>query len=108
MFGEGEDGLDVHRTPLFIYKNFETKEARQDLGTISLNYLTPTILDELNVKMSPYQYMLLDAKKSYPALTKDFVTRNTEKSQILKDYELIEYDILTGRKWSLDSFYTVK
>ena len=108
MFGEGEDGLDVHRTPLFIYKNFETKEARQDLGTISLNYLTPTILDELNVKMSPYQYMLLDAKKSYPALTKDFVTGNTEKSQILKDYELIEYDILTGRKWSLDSFYTVK
>jgi hypothetical protein len=75
---------------------------------MSLNYLTPTILSELDVKMSPYQYMLLNVKDDYPALTKDFV-KTGEKAQVLKDYELIEYDILTGKKWSLDSdFYESK
>lgn len=109
-FNEGDDGMNIHRTPLFIYKNFETESSDKNgnLGTMSLNYLTPTILSELDVKMSPYQYMLLNVKDDYPALTKDFV-KTGEKAQVLKDYELTEYDILTGKKWSLDSdFYESK
>lgn len=94
---------DLHRTPLFIYTNFNSGE-KKDLGTISLNYLTPTLLNQLDVKMSPFHYLLLDVKKDYPALTNDFV-KDKKETDVLKDYELIEYDILSGNRWSKGKFY---
>lgn len=95
---------DIHRTPLFIYSNFSTGE-KNNLETMSLNYLTPTVLEEVDAKMSPFHYLLLDVKKSYPALTRDFKYNNSSKEdkQKLADYELIEYDILSGAKWSQEN-----
>lgn len=104
----GADKKDNARTPMFIYKNFGNTSRRTDLGTLSLNYLSTTVLDEVNAKLSPFDYMLKDVQVKYPALTRRFVDIDAE-DQILKDYQMIQYDILSGRRWSnSNEFFQIK
>ena len=105
MFEKELNKNDIRRTPLFVYSNF--KKERQDLGTSSLIYNQILALNTFNSKISPFQYLLSDLREKYPALTKQFV-KTDEKSEILKDFEMIEYDILSGNKYSLGDFYKIK
>ena len=105
MFEKELNKNDIRRTPLFVYSNFE--KEKQDLGTSSLIYNQILALNAFNSKLSPFQYLLSDLREKYPTLTKQFVKAN-EKSDILKDFEMIEYDILSGNKYSLGDFYKVK
>ena len=105
MFEKELNKNDIRRTPLFVYSNF--KKEKQDLGTSSLIYNQILALNTFNSKISPFQYLLSDLREKYPALTKQFV-KTDEKSGILKDFEMIEYDILSGNKYSLGDFYKIK
>lgn len=105
MFEKELNKNDIRRTPLFVYSNF--KKEKQDLGTSSLIYNQILALNAFNSKLSPFQYLLSDLREKYPALTKQFV-KIDEKSGILKDFEMIEYDILSGNKYSLGDFYKIK
>ena len=105
MFEKELNRNDIRRTPLFVYSNF--KKEKQDLGTSSLIYNQILALNAFNSKLSPFQYLLSDLREKYPALTKQFV-KTDEKSGILKDFEMIEYDILSGNKYSLGDFYKIK
>ncbi len=105
MFEKELNKNDIRRTPLFVYSNF--KKEKQDLGTSSLIYNQILALNAFNSKLSPFQYLLSDLREKYPALTKQFV-KIDEKSDILKDFEMIEYDILSGNKYSLGDFYKIK
>lgn len=105
MFEKELNKNDIRRTPLFVYSNF--KKEKQDLGTSSLIYNQILALNAFNSKLSPFQYLLSDLREKYPALTKQFV-KTDEKSDILKDFEIIEYDILSGNKYSLGDFYKIK
>lgn len=104
VFGNYQNEHDIRRTPLLVYSNFENEKVK--LGTQSLNYTQVTALSQANLKLSPFQYMLNDLRQSFPALNKDFVTMDeAEKNQLLKDYEMIEYDILSGEKFSKGKFF---
>ena len=105
MFEKELNKNDIRRTPLFVYSNFE--KDKEDLKTSSLIYNQNLVLDSVNSKLSPFQYLLGDLREKYPALTKQFVKLD-EKSEILKDYEMIEYDILSGKKYSRGDFYKIK
>lgn len=105
MFEKELNKNDIRRTPLFIYSNF--KKEKQDLGTSSLIYNQILALSAFNSKLSPFQYLLSDLREKYLALTKQFV-KTDEKSDVLKDFEMIEYDILSGNKYSLGDFYKIK
>lgn len=105
MFEKELNKNDIRRTPLFVYSNF--KKEKQDLGTSSLIYNQILALNAFNSKLSPFQYLLSDLREKYPALTKQFV-KIDEKSDVLKDFEMIEYDILSGNKYSLGDFYKIK
>ena len=105
MFEKELNKNEIRRTPLFVYSNF--KKEKQDLGTSSLIYNQILALNAFNSKLSPFQYLLSDLREKYPALTKQFV-KTDEKSDVLKDFEMIEYDILSGNKYSLDDFYKIK
>jgi phosphoglycerol transferase MdoB-like AlkP superfamily enzyme len=94
---------NTQNTPLFIYSNFET--TKNNLGTMSLNYLQTKVFDQVNAKISPFQALLIETSKQNPALTKKITTEN---SQALKDYEMIEYDILAGKKYSSGEFFEIK
>ena len=104
VFSNYQNEHDIRRTPLLVYSNFENEKVK--LGTQSLNYTQVTALSQANLKLSPFQYMLNDLRQSFPALNKDFVTMDeAEKNQLLKDYEMIEYDILSGEKFSKGKFF---
>ena len=105
MFEKELNKNDIRRTPLFVYSNFE--KGKQDLGTSSLIYNQILALNSFDSKLSAFQYLLSDLREKYPALTKQFI-KTDEKSDILKDFEMIEYDILSGNKYSLGDFYKVK
>ena len=105
MFEKELNKNDIRRTPLFVYSNF--KKEKQDLGTSSLIYNQILALNSFDSKLSAFQYLLSDLREKYPALTKQFV-KTDEKSDILKDFEMIEYDILSGNKYSLGDFYKIK
>lgn len=105
MFEKELNKNDIRRTPLFVYSNFE--KEKQDLGTSSLIYNQILALNSFDSKLSAFQYLLSDLREKYPALTKQFI-KTDEKSDILKDFEMIEYDILSGNKYSLGDFYKIK
>jgi Phosphoglycerol transferase and related proteins, alkaline phosphatase superfamily len=105
MFEKELNKNDIRRTPLFVYSNFE--KEKQDLGTSSLIYNQILALNSFDSKLSAFQYLLSDLREKYPAITKQFI-KTDEKSDILKDFEMIEYDILSGNKYSLGDFYKIK
>lgn len=53
--------------PFIIWSN--VGEGRGDIGTISLNYLLPTLLEEAGLPLSDYYSHLLTLKKDVPVLT---------------------------------------
>ncbi len=100
LFENYQEKNDVQRTPLFIYSNFQTD--KKSLGITSLNYLQVKVLDQIGAKLSPFQQLLLENSKNNLALTKK---ETINKTEALSDYEMIEYDILSGGKYSLGDFY---
>jgi hypothetical protein len=92
------DGL-MHKTPFFIYANFEIGEAEY-LGTFSPNYLFDILLDTLNFKKVARYYLLDELKKTAPILTHSFYyNHEPEQNQPLTDYELVNYDLLFGKRY---------
>lgn len=59
--------LRLRKVPLLIWANYELPE--QDLGTISMTQVIPTLLDAAGVRMSPWYQYQLDLKKDVPIIT---------------------------------------
>ena len=57
----------LRSTPFVIWSN--VFEGREDLGTMSLNYLLPTLLKSADMPLSPYFRFMLDLKEKVPILT---------------------------------------
>lgn len=110
-----EEPLKLRETPFFIYTNFAA--AEQDLGVQSLNYLSYDLLHELNFPLTPYYALMGSLLKELPGLTDDSLLGPAEKQltredlaniQAFHDYELIQYDLIKGRQYSVDmDFYQV-
>lgn len=95
---EGDDGL-AFKTPFFIYSNF--KEEKGDVGTISPNYISSETLDYIGAKKPPFYYLLDDMKKENPIFTSiHFNGDKPNQSEVLSDYEMIQYDIMRGNGYS--------
>ena len=67
--GYDNEELDlIHRkVPFFIWANYSLEQ--HDLGTISLNYIIPTLLDVANIPKNPYYSYQLDLKNQIPIIT---------------------------------------
>lgn len=64
---EQERNLVTRKVPLLIWANYPLEQ--QDLGTMSMNYVVPTLLDIAGVQLSPYYSYLLQLKEQVPILT---------------------------------------
>lgn len=62
-----EKMLRLRTVPLLIWTNYETDN--EDLGTMGINYVVPTLLDVAGVELSPYYKYMLDLKKDVPVLS---------------------------------------
>ena len=56
-------------TPLLIWANYNLKKETKALGSMSLNFVVPTLLELAGIPLSPYYQTILELKKQAPVLT---------------------------------------
>lgn len=126
--------VQMHSTRYFIYSN---KYARQHGAKAKLtsktNYVNTSdfiamMLEQTNSKVTAYQALLTEVHKKLPALTISYSddtgftlvdqkgkevdpkTLTSSQQALLKDYEMIQYDMTAGSAYALKikGFYTMK
>ncbi len=119
----GADVLDKYRTPMFIYSNFETPKS-EDLGELSMNYISNSLFNKYNFKKPAYYYMIDDLKTKSSVFQANYNQMNPENlysqykngkkidaetKQLFKDYEAILYDVFEGENYSVElGFYSIE
>nr|WP_315527186.1 LTA synthase family protein [Carnobacterium maltaromaticum] len=110
-----QNSLDkMHETPLLIYSNANKKD--KELGMISPIYFAPELLEVANADITGFYALLNQLQSNLPAFEKEmYLEKNTEKMKksvnelsqetqaLLADYYMIQYDITTGKKYSLQT-----
>lgn len=102
--------LARYRTPFLIYSN--EKSLNQKVDIISPIYFINYVLDVLDLKVTPYEALLLELEEKLPVLdvgvyfdmeSKKYVSNREELSpdtlSILEDYTSIMYDIVSGNNY---------
>lgn len=67
-YTEDELALRLRKVPLIIWANFDLGDET-DLGTMSMPYVVPTLLEMAGVSISPYYSYMLNIKDSVPIMT---------------------------------------
>lgn len=102
-------------TPLLIMSNMDDFQI-ENIDDVSPIFIAPLILRELNSPLSPFYVFLLDLYEEFSVLHNNFkldanqnqVDELTEhQEQLLLILELIQYDILEGKEYTLSSFFTI-
>jgi len=68
-------------TPLLIWANYNLGRENKDLGTMSLNFVIPTLLELADVPLSPYYQTMLELKQQVPVVTAYGVCVDTQGRQ---------------------------
>ena len=89
---------EMYTTPFFIWKNYETES--EELDTISLNYLSLVLKEELGLPLTKWDKIRKNAHSQYKAinpfgvLTSDNKWLHIEDITLPEEYELIQYNLL--------------
>ena len=90
-------------TPYLIYTNFDARYQTKSLPTTTPNCMVNTMLNTLNYQKDPIYYLLDDVCQEEPILTATWLEDKVlSDSEIMMDYELVTYDILSGKKYWQD------
>jgi phosphoglycerol transferase MdoB-like AlkP superfamily enzyme len=94
-------------TSLFIYSNLELE--REELNSLSPAFLGVTLWDMLEQPLTPYQVMLNNIRQAIPGLEVNVLVGpdghikynlTEEEQELLREYKLIQYDMLIGSQYS--------
>ena len=81
-----EDAQLLYRsTPLLIWANYDLALPSRDLGTMSLNFVVPTLLELGGISLSPYYQTMLELKSQVPVVTAYGVCVDTNGQQYAMD-----------------------
>lgn len=124
MVNSGDKNLInlAHLTPYFIYANFDLENTftekgvaalnkangfsfqtkSVDLPTVTPNCLANILYDVLGVEKPAMVYLAAEVCEEAPILAPTyFANSKPEMTEVLKDYQIINYDILNGKRYSL-------
>lgn len=103
-----EQELLLRRVPMVIWANFDLEV--QELGTMSMNYVVPTLLEMANVERSAYYDYILEMKQQVPVISSYGKYYDTEGNQydydqdtglpyeaLVNDYFYLEYHNISGK-----------
>ena len=100
-YDDAQKQLQLRKVPLVIWANYELEQV--NLGTMSMNYVVPTLLDLANMPTNPYYRYMLQAKEQVPILTAygnyydaagnlyKYDDSNAPHRQLVGDYFNLEY-----------------
>ncbi|GAE35781.1 LTA synthase family protein [Halalkalibacter akibai] len=109
---EEEDYRSFHETPLFMYSNVDTE--RKDLNSISPAFIGPTLFEIMNMDLPPYYQFLAKLKGEIAGLAattkidpegKEILKLTEKQEELLKQYEMLQYDLLVGKQYSLELLF---
>ncbi|SEL28215.1 Phosphoglycerol transferase MdoB [Carnobacterium iners] len=108
---EANGRVTMHQTPLLIFST--EKEKQESIGTISPIYFMNHVLALADSPVSPYYAFLMTLEASLPAFEKGTYLEagkqeaklnreelSQETNDLLKEYDLLQYDITIGNKQS--------
>lgn len=99
-------------TPLLIYANYEV--PKEDLKVMSPAFIGPTLFDLAGIKQPLFFTFLEEVKSELPGIKPGLLINQEQKSQfalskkqqqLLKDYQLIQYDLLIGKQYSREILF---
>lgn len=65
-YSDAENAMRIRQVPLLIWANFELPQV--ELGTMSMNFVVPTLLELADVRLSPYYSYILQLKEQVPVV----------------------------------------
>ncbi|MBO0421663.1 sulfatase-like hydrolase/transferase [Enterococcus plantarum] len=108
------DEVRMHETEFLMYDNQEKLSGRNTHDAlISPFYFAPTLFEQSNIQMTGFYQLLSELEKQIPAFEKGFYYKDKQWSKTLSlnktqqdlydDYRLIQYDIVSGENYSLNT-----
>ena len=113
--GELEKSQDRYETPYLIWANYDIDA--EEGGKLSANYLSTLLLETAGVSLNSYYSFLGGLSEELPVMNSigcidaedDYVGSDTEldekTQQDLKDYELLQYELLFGKNKESRAFF---
>lgn len=112
-----EQNMKKYLVPFMIWANYDIPE--QEIDKISLNYLSGLVLQTAGLKMSNYDYYLMDLYQKLPSISAngyydadgalhDFQDKEEEYQTLIDEYEMVQYYYLFDKKNRSEKYFTVK
>lgn len=107
-----QERLAMSETQLLVYANFPLQN--DDLGMVSPIYFSNMVFDYIGINKSPFYQFLSKLQEEIPVLKDDLkvnrdgekINLNAEQKEMLKQYQLIQYDLLIGKQYSKDILFS--
>ena len=105
--------VDLHLTEFLLYDTAdELKDKKNNQEIISPFYFTSTMVTQAGLKQAPMDRLLQELSSQIPAFEKTHAYQNGEWQErvsldnkhlktLYHDYQLIQYDIVAGKQYSL-------
>ncbi|MED1114331.1 LTA synthase family protein [Bacillus paramycoides] len=104
--------LAMAQTPLLMYANFDI--PNDNLGLVSPIYFSNLVLDYAGLNKVPFYQFLSKLYEEIPVLRDELKigkdgeaikSLTAKQKEMLKQYELIQYDLLIGKQYSKDILF---
>ncbi len=92
-----EEIHDKYGTPLVAYSNYKDIDINEQY--ITPNQIAPQVLRDSGVKYSSYFDFVYSLREPYPVIQKEFSIPSED--ELIKKYEMVQYDLLFGKKYLL-------
>ncbi len=98
---EIKEERDLSRlVPYFVYANYDAKFSTKNLPTTTPNCMANTMLNILGWQKSSLYYLVDEVCTAEPILTQNYIQdRELNNNEVMRDYELLTYDILSGKQY---------
>lgn len=93
-----KDVNNKYSTPLVAYSNF--KDININSQYITPNQIAPQVIKDAGISYSSYFDYIYNLRKKYPVIHKESGVNMDD--EMIKKYELLQYDLLFGDKYLLD------
>ncbi len=112
-----EDTMKKYKVPFMIWANYDIPEMT--IEKTSINYLSSLFLDAAGLKMSDYNRYLMELHDKLPVVSAvgyydnegglhEVSEKDSEYSELLKEYEMVQYNYLFDKENRLNEHYMVQ
>ncbi|ACL77670.1 LTA synthase family protein [Ruminiclostridium cellulolyticum] len=94
---QGLEKLKYYTTPFAAWSNYKDIDSFSEI--VSPSHLAYKILKDTGIKYPNYFNILSELEKSFPVLHQQTINTVDNNNDLIKDYRLIQYDLLFGKKY---------